>query len=94
MSNNPAAELHQETKNLDQLANCDMSLYSNAQMGAAAARMAFELAGIKIGVIGMVISGSSAPNYMTISEAAKVIVYRDYPRLSPNSIGGIFRREL
>ena len=61
-----------ETKNADQRATNDVRLYSNTQMGAAAARMAIERAGIKVEDIGMVISGSSAPNYLTPSEAATV----------------------
>lgn len=61
-----------ETKNADQRATCEVRLYSNAQLGEAAARMAIERAGIKVEDIGMVISGSSAPEFLTPSEAATV----------------------
>jgi len=65
-------EYLKETKNADQRATCDVRLYSNAQMGAAAAKMAIERAGIKAEDIGLVISGSSAPEFLTPSEAATV----------------------
>lgn len=61
-----------ETRNADQRATCDARLYSNAQMGEIAARMAVERAGIKVEDIGMVISGSSAPEFLTPCEAATV----------------------
>jgi 3-oxoacyl-[acyl-carrier-protein] synthase-3 len=61
-----------ETKNADQRATCEARLYSNAQMGAAAAKMAIERAGIRTEDIGLVISGSSAPEFLTPSEAATV----------------------
>ena len=61
-----------ETKNADPRATCEARLYSNAQMGARAARMALERAGLSVDDIGMVISGSSVPEFLTPSEAATV----------------------
>jgi 3-oxoacyl-[acyl-carrier-protein] synthase-3 len=61
-----------QTKNADPRATCEARLYSNAQMGARAARMALERAGLSVDDIGMVISGSSVPEFLTPSEAATV----------------------
>ncbi len=60
------------TKNKDPRAASDASMYTNAQMGASAARMALERAGLKPEDIGMVISGSSTPDHVTPAEAATV----------------------
>jgi len=61
-----------ETKNNDTRAAYEASIYTNAQTGAAAARQAFAQAGIAPEDIGLVISGSSAPDHVTPSEAATV----------------------
>jgi 3-oxoacyl-[acyl-carrier-protein] synthase III len=61
-----------ETKNSDTRAAYEASSYTNAQTGAAAARQALARAGIAPGDIGLVISGSSAPDHVTPSEAATV----------------------
>ncbi|MDD5169049.1 MAG: ketoacyl-ACP synthase III [Syntrophales bacterium] len=61
-----------ETKNIDPRATCEARLYSDAQMGVIAAKMALERAGIGAGEIGMVISGSSLPENVTPPEAASV----------------------
>ena len=61
-----------ETKNADPRATDEVRLYSNAQMGTRAARMAIDRAGIKVEDIGLVISGSSLPQYVTPAEAATV----------------------
>ena len=61
-----------ETKNARPWETDGVRLYSNAQMGAAAARMAVDRAGIKVEDIGMVISGSSLPQYLTPPEASTV----------------------
>jgi len=61
-----------ETKNIDTRAAYEASNYTNAQTGAAAARQALDRAGIAPGDIGLVISGSSAPDHVTPSEAAAV----------------------
>jgi len=60
------------TRNADPRATDEERLYSNAQMGALAARMAIERAGIQAEDIGLVISGSSLPQYVTPAEAATV----------------------
>ena len=60
------------TKNKDPRAASEARMYTNAQMGASAARMALERAGLKPEDIGMVISGSSTPDHVTPAEAATV----------------------
>jgi len=60
------------TKNLDQRAAFEASEYQNAQLGALAARMALERAGLSPEDVGMVISGSSAPDNLTPAEASTV----------------------
>jgi len=61
-----------ETKNRDPRAAFEASLYNNAQTGASAARMALDRAGLKPEDIGLVISGSSAPDNVSPAEAATV----------------------
>jgi 3-oxoacyl-[acyl-carrier-protein] synthase-3 len=60
------------TKNSDSRAALEAALYNNAQTGAAAAGMALERAGLKPEDIGMIISGSSAPDHVAPSEAAAI----------------------
>jgi len=61
-----------ETKNRDPRAALEASPFGNAASGAAAARMALERAGLKPEDIGLVVSGSSAPDHVSPSEAAAV----------------------
>jgi 3-oxoacyl-[acyl-carrier-protein] synthase-3 len=61
-----------DTKNSDTRAAYEAGIYTNAQTGAVAARRALAQAGIAPGDIGLVISGSSAPDHVTPSEAATV----------------------
>jgi 3-oxoacyl-[acyl-carrier-protein] synthase III len=61
-----------ETKNSDTRAAFEASTYTNAQTGAAAARQALAQARIAPEDIGLVISGSSAPDHVTPAEAATV----------------------
>ena len=61
-----------ETKNRNSRAAHEASLYRNAEMAAAAARMALGRAGLTPGDIGLVISGSSIPTYSTPAEATTV----------------------
>jgi 3-oxoacyl-[acyl-carrier-protein] synthase-3 len=61
-----------KTKNRDPRAVFEASLYTNAQTGALAARLAMDRAALKPEDVGMVISGSSAPDYVTPAEAATV----------------------
>jgi 3-oxoacyl-[acyl-carrier-protein] synthase-3 len=60
------------TKNQDQRAAFEAAAYNNAQTGSFAARMALERAGISPEDIGMVISGSSAPDMLTPAEASTI----------------------
>jgi 3-oxoacyl-[acyl-carrier-protein] synthase III len=60
------------TKNSDQRAALEAAQYNNAQIGALAARMALERAGLSPEDIGMVISGSSAQDHLTPAEASTV----------------------
>ncbi len=60
------------TKNKDPRASLEASRYTNAQIGAAAARMAIERAGIKASDIGMVISASAFPEWSAPGEASLV----------------------
>ncbi|MCK9276140.1 MAG: ketoacyl-ACP synthase III [Syntrophales bacterium] len=60
------------TKNSDPRAAKDASMYNHRQMGAFAARMALRRAGISPEDIGMVISGSSAPDYVSPAEASSI----------------------
>jgi 3-oxoacyl-[acyl-carrier-protein] synthase-3 len=76
-----------ETKNADIRAACEASVYRNAEMAAAAARMALERAGLTPADIGLVISGSSIPSILTPAEAATVAAELgiDAPCLDVNS---------
>ena len=60
------------TRNADPRAAFEACLYSNAETGAEAARMAIERAGIKPEDIGLVVSGSSAPDNVSPAEAATI----------------------
>jgi 3-oxoacyl-[acyl-carrier-protein] synthase-3 len=61
-----------KTKNADPRETDKVRLYSDAQMGGHAARMALTRAGLKVEDIGMVISGSSLPQFLTPCEASTV----------------------
>jgi 3-oxoacyl-[acyl-carrier-protein] synthase-3 len=75
------------TKNSDVRAAQEASLYTNGQTAAAAARMAIERAGIATEDIGMVISGSSAPDVASPAEASTVAAQLgiDVPAFDMNS---------
>jgi len=60
------------TRNRDVRAAPEAALYSNAQMGARAARLAMERAGVEPSRIGMLLSGSSVPGMVCPAEAAFV----------------------
>lgn len=60
------------TKNSDPRAACEASLFSNARTGAEAARMALQRAGLEPQDIGLVVSGSCAPDTVTPAEAATI----------------------
>ncbi|MCP3982971.1 MAG: ketoacyl-ACP synthase III [bacterium] len=61
-----------ETHNRDVRESFEVADISNHGMGAAAARMAIERAGLLPEQIGMVFSGSSCPDHVTPAEAALV----------------------
>lgn len=61
-----------ETKNCDPRCAFNLSASENIKGGAAAARMAIARAGIQVSDIGLVISGSSAPETLTPAEAAVI----------------------
>jgi len=61
-----------ETKNKDPREAFDAGLYNNAQTGAEAACMALDRAGLEPEDIGLVISGSSAPDNHSPAEAATI----------------------
>jgi len=65
-------EYIRETKNRDPRAALEVSPYGNTEGGAAAARAALDRAGLKPEDIGLVISGSSAPDHVSPSEAAVI----------------------
>jgi 3-oxoacyl-[acyl-carrier-protein] synthase III len=61
-----------DTKNKDPREAFEAGLYNNAQTGAKAARMAIERAGIEPEDIGLVISGSSAPDNHSPAESTTI----------------------
>ena len=60
------------TKNADPRASVEARTITQAQLGARAAHMALERAGVGIGDIGMLISGSSATDWVTPAEACAI----------------------
>jgi 3-oxoacyl-[acyl-carrier-protein] synthase-3 len=61
-----------ETKNADPSAAMEASLESNAQIGARAARLAVERAGISLSDVGMLIGGGCAPDTTSPAEACNI----------------------
>lgn len=61
-----------ETKNRDPREAFAAGMYNNTTTGAAAARMALQRAGLKTEDIGLVISGSSAPDNLSPAEATTI----------------------
>ena len=59
-----------QTKNVNTMESFPIRQYKNYQMGAAAARMALERAGLKPQDIGLVIAGSSSPDNISPAEAS------------------------
>jgi 3-oxoacyl-[acyl-carrier-protein] synthase III len=80
------------TKNADPRETDKVRLYSDAQMGGKAARMALTRAGLKVEDIGMVISGSSLPQYLTPADASTVAcdLGIDVPCFDINSACGTY----
>lgn len=61
-----------ETRNRDPARGMEVALYSHADTGERAARMAVDRAGIEMREIGMVICGSSRPDTMSPADACNV----------------------
>jgi 3-oxoacyl-[acyl-carrier-protein] synthase III len=61
-----------DTKNSNPKAAFEASLYTNAKMGAAAARMAIERAGITLGDIGLLIAGTSSAEHVAPAESSTI----------------------
>ena len=61
-----------ETRNADPRAARDAALYTNAETGARAARMALERAGVSPDEVGLVVAGGCSPQYSTPAEACTV----------------------
>jgi 3-oxoacyl-[acyl-carrier-protein] synthase-3 len=61
-----------QTKNADPRAGVEAAEFSNPDMAARAARLAVERAGLSLDDIGMVLSGSSAPDSASPCEAAYI----------------------
>jgi 3-oxoacyl-[acyl-carrier-protein] synthase III len=60
------------TKNADTRGSAEAAQYNHAQMGAAAARLAMERAGLQPQDLGMVVSGSCAPDVVCPAESASI----------------------
>jgi len=61
-----------QTQNADPRASVEARTIDQAELGAQAARMALERAGLNASDIGLVIGGSSAPDYVTPAEACLI----------------------
>ncbi len=61
-----------QTKNRDPRGANEASIYTNAQTGSYAAKMAMERAGVTSADIGLVISGCCAPSFSTPADAAVI----------------------
>lgn len=61
-----------DTRNQDLRAGMEASVYTNAQMGEVAARMALTRAGLTPADIGMVIGGSSGPELLSPADGCNV----------------------
>ena len=84
------------TKNSDPRAAFEARLYKNAQMGAAAARMALKRASLKPEDIGMVIAGSSSPDNISPAEASAIAAQLgiEVPCLDMNSACSSFGMQI
>jgi len=65
-------EYIRETRNRDLRAASEATCYTTAALGARAARLAIARAGIDPAQIGLVISGSSAPDFLSPADACNV----------------------
>jgi 3-oxoacyl-[acyl-carrier-protein] synthase-3 len=60
------------TRNVDPRASVDARTHTQAELGARAAEMALARAGLAAADIGMVVAGSSAPDWVTPAEACSI----------------------
>jgi 3-oxoacyl-[acyl-carrier-protein] synthase III len=61
-----------QTKNVNRLDSFAVRQYKNAQMGASAARLAMQRAGLKTEDIGLLVAGTSTPDNIAPAEAAAI----------------------
>lgn len=76
-----------ETKNRETRAAAEVSVYSNAELGARAARLALGRAGISASDVGLVIGGSCAPDTVSPAEACNLarLLEIEAPAIDVNS---------
>lgn len=76
-----------ETRNSETRAGAEAAEYSNAELGARAARLALERAGISASDVGLVIGGSCAPDTVSPAEACNLarLLEIEAPSLDVNS---------
>lgn len=76
-----------ETRNCETRAAAEAAVYSNAELGARAARMALDRAGISASDVGLVIGGSCAPDTVSPAEACNLarLLEIEAPALDVNS---------
>ncbi|MEQ8181634.1 MAG: ketoacyl-ACP synthase III, partial [Smithellaceae bacterium] len=61
-----------QTRNANKLDSFAVRQYTNAQMGANAARMAVRRAGIKLEDVGLLVAGTSTPDNLAPAEASAI----------------------
>jgi len=76
-----------ETRNRETRASFEAALHSNADLGARAARMALERAGISASDVGLVVGGSCAPDTVSPAEACNLarLLEIEAPAIDVNS---------
>ncbi|MDG2051721.1 MAG: ketoacyl-ACP synthase III [Myxococcota bacterium] len=76
-----------ETRNSETRASLEAAQYSNAELGARAARLALERAGITAADVGLVVGGSCAPDTVSPAEACNLsrLLEIEAPSLDVNS---------
>ena len=80
-------EYIRETRNSDPRGAIEASVVSNAELGAQAARMAVERAGIAVSDVGMLIAGGCAPDTVSPAEACNIarLLELEVPSFDVNS---------
>ena len=76
-----------DTRNRETRAGAEAAVYSNAELGARAARLALERAGITAADVGLVIGGSCAPDTVSPAEACNLarLLEIEAPAIDVNS---------